>query len=227
MNDHDEYTIISTGDDEDEPLELPDPGNPTAPKRRLNAAEKLQIAVWIVEGMTAPKIQTLMAKHDIPVVSQVAIGRYRHNQELIEGAKRYLRQEISTVHLAEKAVRIRQLQRHADRLWRLMEELGLMETTTKITGYERGGAGPLTSTEEKFANTLSKEWRDTLEQIRKEVEPIERVLLPTTINNTQNNIFTLSKEDQEQFAAAMRWTPMVMPRVVELIDSETVQRDDE
>lgn len=194
--------------------------------RRLNAGEQLQVAIWIVEGANGPTLHALMAEAGMPRITDSALTKYRHNDELLEAAKQYLRKEISTVYLGEKAVRIRQLQRHADRLAKLMNDMGLVERTTKITGYEKGG-GPLTTEEEKFAHALSKEWRDTLEQLRKEVEPIERTIVPINQTNTTVIFNSLSESDQQQFAAAMAWMPQVMPRLVtEPIEGEAHEIDE-
>jgi hypothetical protein len=219
----DDYTLIPL----DDTAELTAPDAPTdPPARRLNPIEQLQVAIWVVEGLKNDKIHALMRDCGMPAVGHSALTRYRHDENLLEAAKKYLRREIMTVALAEKAVRVRQLQRHADRLAQLMDEMGLVERTTKITGYDRSGGGPMTTEEEKFAASLSKEWRDTLKQIRDEVEPIEALLVPTHQTNNTTVIFNaLSEADQEQFRQAMAWMPAVMPRPLLELTASPVEEE--
>jgi hypothetical protein len=216
-----DYTLIPL-----DPAEQGDHG--VQPSRRLNPLEQLQVSIWVVEGLANARIIELMAAHGMPSIGPSALTKYRHDEQLLEAAKRYLRREVMTVALAEKAVRVRKLQRHAEKLEALMDELGLVVTTTKVTGYDRSAGGALTTEEQQFANTLSKEWRDTLKQIREEVEPIEALLVPVnqTNNNTTVIFHGLSAADQEQFIEAMRWVPAVMPRALPPATAATIAPDE-
>lgn len=210
----DEYSIVPLPDEDESTGAV----ESTAPQthRRLLAHEKVQLAVWIVEGASNSKIINMMVEHGMPAISQSALTKYRSNGELLEHAKTMLRQQVTTVGLAEKAVRVRKLQRHAERLESLILETGLMETTTKITGYERANKGvagnPLTSVETKFAATLSREYRDTLKQIADEVEPLQRLVVG---EQTNNFFINMNESDRQQMREAMLWVPRLQPVVVE------------
>jgi hypothetical protein len=199
----DEYTTIDLGEEEDPEARA---------SRRLNPAEQLQVAVWVVEGLTGPRIQDLMVAAGMPSVTQAAISRYRHNDKLLEKAKEYLRQQLTTVGLAEKAVRIRKLQGIFRKLEGIAEDTGFLSTTVRTTGFDRTTREPMTSTETKFDAPLVKEMRDTLEQIRKEVEPLEKVIVG---EQTNNYFMMLGDEDKAQITAALGWVPAIQPRLVE------------
>ncbi len=181
-------------------------------RQRLRPWQQLQIGCWIVWGHDNAKIQDLMAEQGFPAVTNHALNHYRYSApHVLDDAKAFLRKNLMQVDLAEKAKRLHKLQRHAERLEGLMEETGLIEEHTKVLGF---GQQFDSVTERRFAQGLSKEYRETLKDIGQIVDPVEK-----TTNNTQVNIFgNLSADDIAQFQAAIAWRPKALPGPIELVE---------
>lgn len=193
------------------PLEASEPDEPapgTGARRRLTPLEQLQVCIWIVDGCTNQQIRAYALSRNMPALSDGALTRYRRDETLLEEARRYLRQQVTTVGLAERAVRVRRLQRHAEHLERLIAETDLIEVTEKVVAF---GKKMDTILERKFAAALSKEYRETLEQIRREVEPLERVVVERETNTFLLNI---SDDDKRQILEALKWVPNRLPHIV-------------
>lgn len=222
-------TILIEPATEDQALVPLDPSG-VAPKthRRLSMAERLQVAVWMVEGLSYPQVQALMEQNAIPVVSEAMLSRYRHDDELMDAARRVVGQQVEQISFAYKPVRIKELVAHAQRLKRKIETDDLDEYEEKTFGGGAKGSHSTSMVSKRFAAGLSKEYRETLAQLQKEVDG----LVPTANTGTVVNIFqALPMEDQRQFAEAMsmpipefKLIPVAPPEdEVEVVDGEIVE----
>lgn len=192
-----------------EPVRLPTDSR--ANRRELDHKQRLQLALWALEGLSNDTIQKLAKEHRIGRVRQADIEAVRADNDLLEEARDYLRRHFTLGGLAERANRIRRLQRLAETLEDLIAQGHLIEETSRQIGL--GKLGTTTVTERRFAAGLAKEYRDTLEQIRKEVEPIERVIVEREQRTTI--LLGLSSEDRQQLIDALSWQPRQLPQVVE------------
>lgn len=205
---------------EEEPVaELAPVGSHAKTAPRLSVWQQLQVGCWIVEGLNNDAVLAKMDEHAFPRITIHTLNYYRYrNPKLIEESKAFLRKSVLMTYASDKAVRIKLLQDHARRLEALMEETGLMEEHTKVLGF---GKSFNSVTETRFAQGLSKEYRETLKQIQGEVDPI---LSSLTVNQkTEINVFEgLSAEDIDQFKAAIAWRPIALP-MPEVVDGEAVE----
>lgn len=220
----DEPDIVDEApDDEDEAMALipwvAPPRIMTGTQVKLTAAERKQVAIWIVEGVTNPMIRANLRAFGVPAVSNTSLGFYRRNTALLDEAREYIRAQVSGIGLSDTAVRVRKLQRHANRLEAMIEAGGLVEIESKVIGW---GKQSETIQTQRFAAGLSKEYRATIEQIQKEVAPLQAVVM-----NTENNIFlSLSMEDQRQMAQALTWKPsglLGMLSGTEVLEGEVIE----
>ena len=215
-----EHTIVPLDFDIDEAADeqryLPAPGTE---RKRLSKQEKFQLAVWIIDGLSNLEMQELMRQRGTPVITDSAISRYRSNDELLEDARAYVRSTVRNVGLSETAIRVKRLQKHADRLAQIIMESGLWITEEKVIGWGKQSEKLVTK---KFDSSLSKEYRETIRQIREEVAPLQVV---ATVNSTTTNIVLgLSVEDQQQIREALSWVPQVVPQIMgPVINAEVVE----
>lgn len=171
---------------------------PRPTHRQLTSVERLQIGIWLVEGLSYSQIQKLSIDHGIPVITQAMISRYKMNRDLMTAARAVVVGEIEEVSFAYKPMRIRKLVELAKRIERKIEETDGMETETKTFG---GGNTRTEIATTRFASQMVKEYRETLDQIRKETEGL---LASERGGGTIVNIFqAMNSDDQIQLAHAM------------------------
>lgn len=216
-------------DDEIDPTTSPDsPAYKT--HRHLTPRERLQVAVWIVEGFTYDRIRQMMADAGIPSISNGALSKYKANPALIEEAKAYLRSEIIGFDVADKNVRVRSLIKHARRLEEMIGEEGMWAIEQKVIGWGKQSEHIETK---KFDAALSKEYRETLRQIRDEIDPILPAA-PVSTTTTVNIFSALPEDDQRQLLAAMKMSipqlqilpPASQPTATDtIVDAEAVEMD--
>jgi hypothetical protein len=203
----------------DEPLRLP--GKERTGTRALTDRQRLQLALWVLEGLSDDTIRQLAKEQRIGTVRRKDLDAIRADSDLLEQARDYLRRHFTLGGLAERANRIRRLQRLAETLEELIAQGHLIEETSRQIGL--GKLGTTTVTERRFAAGLAKEYRDTLEQIRKEVEPIERVIVEREQRTTI--LLGLSSADRQQLIDALSWQPKQLPQVVAIEGEVTDQSE--